>query len=76
MDITDGIKALNAKREPLVNSGLRQQILDGLTLLVNDHETFSAAVGDKLNPLALLGAAVPVAEIDAVIRGAIANFEA
>ncbi|TVY81019.1 hypothetical protein LSUE1_G006791 [Lachnellula suecica] len=74
VDITTGVQAIIAKKDPLVANGLRQQVLDGLNLLVSDHETFSAAVAAKLNPAALLVAALPVVEIDAAIRTAIADF--
>jgi len=75
VDITNGVAALNDKKAPLVAAGYRQQVLDGLNLLVGDHETLSAAIAKKLDPLTLAAAAVPVAEIDLAVRSAIANFE-
>ncbi|KUJ06314.1 uncharacterized protein LY89DRAFT_769573 [Mollisia scopiformis] len=75
VDITAGVAAIIQKKDPLVESGLPQQILDGLNLLVMDHETLSAAIAAKLDPAALVVAAVPVAEIDVAIRSAIADFE-
>lgn len=74
VDIPNSVKALNAKKEPLVNAGLRQQVLDGLNLLVGDHESLSAAIAEKLSPLTILPAADPVVTIDLAIRSVIANF--
>jgi len=57
-----------------VDAGLRQGILDGLNLLVNDHDTLSAAIGKKLNLVGFLSAGGPVVGIDLAIRKAIADF--
>lgn len=54
MDITNSVAATNAKKDLIVAAGYRQQILDGLNLLVGDHETLSAAIAVKLNPLTLV----------------------
>ena len=68
------MKALNAKKDPLVAAGLRERILDGLSLLLDDHESLSAAIAEKLSLLTLVGAAAPTATIDLAIREAITNF--
>jgi hypothetical protein len=73
-DIYAGLDALETKKEPLVAAGLRQGILDGLNLLVNDHDTLSAAIAQKLNLLSFLDAGGPVVGIDFAIRSAIADF--
>ena len=51
VDIPNSVAALDAKKEPLVDSRLRQTILDGLNLLLDDHESLSAAIAEKLSPL-------------------------
>ena len=55
-------------------AGLKKQILDGLNLLLGDHESLSAAIAKKLSPITLVGAAAPVTTIDLAIREAITNF--
>jgi hypothetical protein len=44
------------------------EIRDLLNLITCDHESFSAAVALKLDPLTLVGAVVPVAAIDLAWR--------
>jgi hypothetical protein len=68
------VKALNAKKKPLVAAGLKKQILDGLNLLLGDHESLSAAIAKKLSPITLIQAAGPTTTIDLAIREAITNF--
>ena len=74
--IPESVQALEAKREAFTQAGLVPVVLGSLRLLLNDHDTFSAALLAKTTGAADLraeGVAV-VAKIHNAIQGGIDYF--
>jgi len=73
IDIPAGIEVLKSKKTAFQKSGLVPVILASLKLLINDHDTFSAALLQKLtlDPISAIAANAGVAIIHTSIQSGI-----
>jgi len=74
VDIPASVDATIAKKQQFVDAGIEDVVLAGIKLLKEDHDTFSAALENKLAADSLPAGAAAVAVIDDALQHAIDVF--